>query len=60
MLAKLTLAAGDVRLAVGDDMARCRTAGLLILKNCEIARARRHQRASATGEQPREMKEAMA
>ena len=36
-LADLTFEVGDVRLSVSDYMARCRTAGLLILKGGEIA-----------------------
>jgi CubicO group peptidase (beta-lactamase class C family) len=36
-LADLTFEAGDMRLSVGDYMARRRTAGLLILKHGEIA-----------------------
>ena len=36
-LADLTFEVGDVRLSVGDYMARRRTAGLLILKDGEIA-----------------------
>ena len=36
-LADLTFEAGDVRLSVSDYMARRRTAGLLILKDGEIA-----------------------
>jgi CubicO group peptidase (beta-lactamase class C family) len=36
-LADLTFEVGDLRLSVSDYMARCRTAGLLILKHGEIA-----------------------
>ena len=36
-LADLTFEVGDVRLNLSDSMARCRTAGLLILKDGEIA-----------------------
>jgi CubicO group peptidase (beta-lactamase class C family) len=36
-LADLTFEMGDLRLSVGDYMASCRTAGLLILKDGEIA-----------------------
>jgi CubicO group peptidase (beta-lactamase class C family) len=36
-LADLTYEVGDVRFSLSDFMARCRTAGLLVLKNGEIA-----------------------
>jgi hypothetical protein len=57
-LANFKFAVDDARRNVGDDTTRCRTAGLLILKNCEIARAPASTRACACHRHTtREMKE---